>query len=334
MKVRLPPITGKITPEKRWILDGSRVLVDAVFAPKPIGRFLDILPLLTDKVIVYDPSVRNLRSWGFDEGRFRSLVDERIFIPLFAHSPSDFEPNDCITRKDLLPDSEFWGEYDSSISSDLEDDNLLTAISRVATVSQQTSGDLVFSLNWDVLISQILSSPIVAADRFENVWAYKFDKTIQDLSELSGRRVAAGGGALHKFLYRAIKKLPSELTVNDLKRLREERAARRFREWFSGALDRAMTTKKVTQVKPDEAIYMDFIDLAEKANKGINKAAEIAGVSISGAVGLFSTAMGYPAAGVGGTIGSTVVLPRLIKKVWGRFSPDNWVFVLMSLRRT
>ncbi len=160
-RVKLPGLKAALPPRLTWLGDINRLLLDPDLNPQHLGEMLDVLPFLTDAVVVVDPSPKNLRRWHYDVSRFSELVDHRVFLPLFSADKCGLYKTE-IERTDLFEDDEFWAEYESAIERDFEDAKFCHLAKRL----EVDPHDAAFSMNWDLINSQILNAPIVSAKRF------------------------------------------------------------------------------------------------------------------------------------------------------------------------
>lgn len=321
---KLPKLESYFPVEKKWIWRRDRILLDVSQSPNTLVGLFDVLPLVTDLLVVVDPSSANLKEWNYDLGRFSLLVKEKVFLPLFSSGTYTSLPY-ALRRKDLIQDPEFLAEYESVIEEDMEDDSFVQ-LSEAAGIDPQ---DAAFSLNWDLIASQLLNSPIVTSRNMRPLWEYKFRKTLRELGE--ARRVPLAvtkANVLRKFLYRVVESLPSNLSVTEILEFRKNHRSRNFREWFQMELSKASHAAKVTRIRFDEEIYRDFLDLVHQhESKGSKLSGTLTVVS-----GLLGTALAGSPAGAIPAITGPYAFPRILRRIWRKLGHNNWVFVLLDFR--
>jgi len=325
MKFRFEPILPDFPENMRWIYEGSKLYLDPFYSPSCYIEQLDVLPLLIDKIIVFDPSEGNLKTWNYPFDRFSSLVEERAFIPLFLDEEQGSPFETCIFRKDLLPDESFFGEYDKAIDEDLNDAEFVRIVESLNLDLDTTA----FSVNWDLIVSQVLMSPILTTDSLTVLWQYKFQKIIYDISAFSEiPESVMKSNVLRSFFYRTIERLPRDLSVDDILEFRSDRTAREFRKWFSNEINRIMTMSTVTEVSFDEELYRDFNELLGKYKDRIN----VVSGTVTGTVAAVVGILAGPLASLP-SVGGPLILPRIIKTLWRKLGPNNWVFLMLGLKK-
>ena len=333
MKVRIPHLRGRTE-----LLEGSKVFVDPAYSPQFFIERLDVLPLLVDKVMVYEPSKANLKKWNYPIERFCEFVREGIFVPLFIERPIDIDVNEkqCLFRTDLLEDFVFLREYDKAVSEDLEDREFEKLALNACGGNSKCVTDLIYSINWDIIVSQILETPIFINEDLKPLWKYKYEKTIRDISRITNTpELVDKSHIVKKFLYLKIHRLPMNLSIDEVKEFRKEKVATEFRRWLKEVFSRMVKEEEFKQVRPERDLLERFEELANT----YRRKTQITGALIGGAIGVALSSLGANFAGIPSTIISLLTLPlpyafiRIIRKMWKLFGPNNWVFLLLDLEK-
>ena len=318
------------------MIEGSKVYIDPAFT-KFCSDLLDILPLIVDRIIIYNPTNRNLRLWKYPEDRFYRLVDEKLIVPLFMEPVYDtnLENDKYLTRNELLDDYEFWYEYEKLIEEDLEDEEFKKVVQRIYRKNYDSKlFDITFSNNWNIIIMQIIESPIIMDSRFKPLLFYKFSKTLHDITNIIEiPPTVLKHTTLKRFLYCVLERLPRDLTVEEIISFRESKGAIRFRKWLEEEIIKALKAKKlIPSIRPYEEILRDFKELIDEYNKRIDTTAHVLSITLSGIVGM----IGGPIGGfltAASSLAGLLIFPKLLKKLWERFSPNNWIFLLLSMKK-
>ena len=331
VQAKLVPLKSPLPKRLEWLKEKEKILIDPSLIPENLAAILDTLSLVTDSVLVADPTIENLSKWRYNSHRFSQLVDKRIFIPLFADS-GIHSFSTAIERKHLLSDKDFLPEYDRAIEHDSEDDDFCS-LSQSLEIDPE---DAAFSANWDLIMAQLLSCPIFSAGKLRNLWEYKFRTGIADLTTIARMpEVPANVHLLTRFVHKALECLPSNLTVEEIDQFRKNRASKNFRFWFKEQLQSALDGRGTNKESLDYRVYREFTSLSRQYAGRSKK--------ISGTLSAMSTiaagAIGAMIGGVdGATLGSSISLagpyafPRILSRVWQKTSRRNWVFVFMELR--
>lgn len=326
MKFQFEPILPDVPENLRWIYEGNTLYVDPEYSPDYYIEQLDVLPLLVDKVIVFDPTRHKLRNWNYPLERFSSLVENQVFVPLFLHREEGFQYKTCISREDLLPDEFFFCEYDKAVDEDLGDAELVRIVESLGLDLHE----IAFSLNWDLIVAQVFRSPILITSNLEALWQHKFRKVIYDVSAVTDiPESVKKSNVLDGFFYRTIRRLPIDLSVDEILEFRNDKSARGFRKWFGDEINKTMKMSNITDVLFDEEMYRDFNELLSTYNKKMN----LASATITGIVAAVVGVLAGPLASLP-SIGGPLLFPRIIKTLWKKFGPNNWIFVVLDLKKT
>lgn len=310
------------------MLEGSKAYTDPFSLGNNISNRLDVLLLLLDRVFVTEPTKENLGKWNYDQSRFFSLVQERMFVPVYiANDPIEvFGGENYLIRKNIVEDIEFNSIYDAWTEEDSKD-RTFNRLARQACLIHETPLDVSFNLGWDLIISQMLVAPIVIGKRYENLLKYRIESSARDMIADNFRRDESTRDTVTKFLHRILNRLPSSLSIDDLKSFRRDGGARHFREWFRDAYSKAVETKKAIGIDIDEAMERDFNELVRQHSKrgsGISWA-------ITGSVAITSALFAGPLAGVMSATGSAI-LPKAVTSFWKRYGSRNWTYLIIRMK--
>jgi len=325
MKFRFEPILPDLPKNLRWVFEGSRLYIDPSYSPVNHAEQLNILPLLIDNILVFEPTEENLKTWNYSFEKFSSLVEKRVFIPLFLNKEEAIPYKTCIFREDLIPNELFFGEYDKAIDADLRDSEFV----RIAESQDLDSDVMAFSINWDLIVCQILRSPILTIDSLESLWRYKFQKTIYDIDAVSEiPESLKRSNVLQGFFYRSIERLPRDLSVDEILEFRSDRSATEFRKWFSNEIKKVMRMSTVTEVSIDEELLRGFNELLDKYKDKINLVSGTVTGVVAAVIGIFAG----PLASLP-SVGGPLVFPQIIKALWRKFGPNNWIFLMLKMKK-
>jgi len=324
MKFRFKPILPDLPENLKWILEGSRIYIDPAYFPFSCAEQLNVLPLLIDKILVFEPSKENLKTWNYPFEMFSSLVEEQVFVPIFLDKNDEVPYRICIYREDLMPNELFFGEYEKAIDEDLNDSTFI----QIAESMNLDPDIMAFSLNWDLIVAQILKSPILTTERLGALWLYKFQKMIYEINSITKiPESVKKSNILKSFFYRTIERLPSDLTVDEILEFRSDKAAREFRNWLSNEINKIMGMSKVTEVSFDEELYRDFTDLLDAYKDRIN----LVSCTITAIVAAIVGILAGPLASLPPIIGP-LFFPKLVKAFWKKYGPNNWIFLMLELK--
>lgn len=308
------------------------LLLDPSLGSRQFADIVDTLSLITDTIIIVDPSHQNLLNWKYDSRRFAKLVDHRLFLPIFP-STNDNPFSTGISRQNLLADPDFFASYEIAIQHDLEDDIFVALAERL----DLNPNDLAFNVNWDLIIAQLLGSPLMTPPPLLPVWQHKLQTSIRDLSAIATLPPEAKNAhVLTRFLHRVLNDLPSSLTTDQLLEFRKDDRSANFRKWFREQLEKGATSTHTSSLTLDDTIYRDFKNLAHAYAR---KAKTVSGTlttlsSIAGTV-IGAILGNVPGAVIGGLAPlASYPFQNTLHRVWRKRSPHNWVFVLMDIRST
>lgn len=303
-------------------LIGSRVYVDPSYAPSEIVPHLHTLPLLVDNVVVCDPTSANLREWKYPHDRFWALVKQNVYTPLFTKSSKRINDRG-LTRRDLIPDSSFVADYENAIEDDLHDDEFLARADKCNIDHREAA----FSLNWDLLISQRLKSGMLLLSRnLRGLFLYKIQKTGRTISHFTEAEREAVN--IVRFGCRIGLRSASSLPVDELIKLRKEKTAQHFRNWFGSTLGDAIAMRKITGIRPDQTLVDSYNELLNQHTQKANKVAAVSGIIVAGLAGIATG--GYAAIPVG--TAAELAFPRIMRFIWKKIGASNWVFLLADLK--
>lgn len=328
MKVRIPRLRGRTE-----LLEGSKVFVDPAYSPQFFIERLDVLPLLVDKVIVYEPSKANLKKWNYPIERFCEFVREGIFVPLFIERPIDIDVNEkqCLFRTDLLEDFVFLREYDKAVSEDLEDREFEELALDACGGNNKCVTDLVYSINWDIIVSQILETPIFINEDLKPLWKYKYEKTIRDISSITNTPELVDKSHIVKKFLLKIGIPPMNLSIDEVKKFRKEKVATEFRRWLKEVFSRMVKEKEFRPMSPERDLLERFKELANTYSKRTQTIGETIGITLSSLAASF--AIIPPTIIPLLTVALEYTFTRIIREIWKLYGPNNWVFLLLDFEK-
>lgn len=313
------------------VLEDSRIYVDPHYNPGFFVQKFDVLPFLIDHAIIYDPSKKKIERWGYNFERFLDFVEAGIIIPL---SPGDeflkeYPEKRQIVRSEVINTNIFFADYDRAVQDDLNDPGFLKiakSLSKGKVIDDLN--DVAFSLNWDLIVTSALHSPILYDDRQQTLWNYKIGTAIglapenNNLSEIEQMIV------LQKFLYRAIGKLPIHLPVDTILDFRRDNAAINFRKWLRDQVGIAMDAKKEIQIEIDEHLFQEFKELSNSYQKKSTRLGAVATGALAVSVGLVAGPIGGVA-----SLGGQLIFPSIIRKLQAKYSHNNWALLLVDIKK-
>lgn len=305
---------------KRKILEGSRIYVDPSYAPTTMKVKLDLMAFLVDKVVIYEPTRTNLIKWNYPQARFSEFVKHRVFVPLYVENPGESDADNYLTRKEILNDPDFFPQYEEAVEDDLEDNSFI----RLVRLHKRDPNDVAFNVNWDLIVAQAIGAPILTTSKLRSVWQYKIGKFMDTLEQPVAVR---HHDVLQSFLYRALDKLPVDLTVEDILQFRREKRAMQFRNWLNSQLQEAMRARRILKTSPDEELFRSFSEVVnEYTSKTSNVSATLTAITTALVALVAPQLAPIPA------ISGQYVFSSLVKTVWKRFGPNNWVFMMLSVK--
>jgi hypothetical protein len=327
-KVKAPKaVSGRVEA----IAGKSRILFDPELLSSTDVVQLDVLPLFFDRVLVPDPTGANLNRWGLDPVRLGLLADADIATPIATGSSplTEFLESRQLARKDILPDEEFYVLYERAVGEDQRDPRLEGLCSELSELMKRevTVDSLAFNANWDFLVSMALSAPIASSSSSRRLWEYKLSLIGEPPPPNAPTKETSAEAAV-SFLKEYTLKVPSQLTIDDLKNLRSEKVAHDFRTWFSETLFRARTADRIGGIDIAKSIVKEFDELLKQYET--RKGYAIAFGQAVVAVGL--SALIGPLGGVL-SVGSLPAWKILVSKAAVRWGSQRWVGIMTDFKR-
>ena len=165
--------------------------------------------------------------------------------------------------------------------------------------------------------------------RYEKLVNYKIRSSLRDFSKMPNlMSEEAYRDTVSRFLFRVLQRLPSSLSLDELKSFRKDKVARDFRKWLQTEFSRAILDKKITGRDLDEAMARDFLELTQSYSRIGSKLSW----TVTGGVTIASSILAGPFAGVATATGS-LILPKLVSMFWKRYGPRNWAYLLLALKK-
>ncbi len=327
-KIR-PPRSISGTRDIESKLGTGRILLDPDLLPGSGSTEFSVLPLLFDKLIVPNPAPDRITGWGLDSSRLRALAEAKMLVPLAAGDLplENFPPISQVTRSEILPDDEFYALYQRAVAADLEDPDFQSIVDEISRgIGHGIPKDVVaFDANWDFLLSLRLNAPVASNQAIQHLWSYKLS-SLGDPHQPGVPPLHESAKDLFAFLAKYTLRLPSSLTIDELRGLRKEAAARKFRVWFWTALSRARTRSSATGIAADELLLREFRELLSSHASRIERGAEIVTASVMAGVGLI---LG-PAEGIASAV-TYPVFKGLVSKAVAIWGPQRWMEVIAGL---
>lgn len=287
-----------------------------------------ILPLLIDQTLIYLNKNNPLHSSLIKS--CNDLINENIFTPVSIcenNLPDSLISPNCIFRDRFLDEALFTIEYEELIQKDYEDEKLklLFETSKLNKEPHPSFNKTVFSLNWDIIFSQIIGTPLILDSKLHQIFSYK-------CSELMGACYPQSLNYLLKiknFIGKINPVFPAGLDIDKIRQFRKERVAITFRNWLEENIANVYLNQEYGEILVDDYLVKEF----NKMSASYADKANLISYSISGALasvigGL--TTKSVIGTAVIGTLGTTVGYPfsKLLKKFWERNGPNPWVFLL------
>jgi hypothetical protein len=329
-KIRPPRLTNEAASIETKLGRGGRILVDPDLLPGSGALELSVLPILFDKVLLSNPDHTRILSWGLDQSHLSALAEQKIVTPIAAGEThlDNFPPNSQVTRTELLPDEEFYALYQRAVAADMEDPDFDSIVHETGrAIGHDVPKDVAaFDANWDFLLSLRLRAPVASSSASRRLWAYKLSslETFREPGAPSSHQDSARD--LSDFIVKYTLRLPSSLTIDELRAIRDDEVARKFRAWFHGALSRARTRSSVTAIGVDELLLREFRELLESHLSRIELGAGIVTASIMTGVGLIIG----PAEGIVSVV-TYPLFKRLVARAAARWGSQRWIEVITGL---
>lgn len=314
------------------VAGGSRILFDPEVLTSNDAVQFDVLPLLFDRVLIPDPTRFNVARWKLDARRLELLVAEDIATPIATGAAplSEFPTSRQLTREDILKDAEFFSLYEHAVAEDQKDPQVAQLCSDLSDRANRevTVESVAFNANWDFLVSMALRAPIASSSVFQSLWDYKLSMFGEPRLPNAPAKETSAEVAV-SFLKDYTLKLPSQLTIDDLKALRKENVARNFRNWFSEALSMARVSSKVDGIDVNKTMIKEFEELVKhreaRQNYAVTVGEALVAVGLSPIIGPLGAVVA-----VGATTPPFKLLASRAASHWGS---QRWIGIFTDVRR-
>jgi len=301
----------------------SKIYVDPFYFPN-FPEYVEPLALLVDKIFIYDPT-ELLISGKYPQSRFNEFVDEKIFTPIFISNPEQYklEISNYVMRKDIIEDYDFFPIYNLCIEADRRDRELLRIFDTFCSYSKEQIDDLIFSLNWDLIISQVLGAYCLTPSVLKPVWKHKFSLAFKE-EEIK---------LMKDFLINYTLDFPKNLSIYQIKKLREDNVSKKLRTWFK-EMYLKLENLKIESVEEINEVHLLLSEFREMLNNEKNKIKNYCnslGVILSTVLGI----VGIIVCPFISAISPLATLPvsKLIQKIWEKFGKNNWIFIIAELKK-
>tara|TARA_Y100000310_G_C20681497_1_gene816220 strand:+ start:1757 stop:2746 length:990 start_codon:yes stop_codon:yes gene_type:complete len=317
------------------LIDGYCIYINPTYVEN-FQSTIRIVPLLINKSLVYIN--KDNPNFSLIEPNIIDLAKEGYLIPTAIKETNlSKELNECKTviKQRLVDDALFSNLYCECIDSDYEDDDLRYLVKKSFDVSNEkefntTFSRLSFSLNWDIVLTQIIKTPILIDKRIKDIFNYKlkniFDcfytpQSINNLNEIK------------EFLSKVNPIVPSNLTIDQIKIFREDKACIKFRNWIEKTIYNVYDKEKFDKIKTDDYLIKEFNILSESYKTKNNLISYSLSGLAGGFVGGISTGS-IVSAGLTGLVTTPFgyALTKLCKNIWKKIGPNPWVFILQDMK--
>ncbi len=293
---------------------------------------IDTAALISDRVILVNPTVANLKFWEYPLKRFNALAKENLLIGIYlSEKPKHYEISGVhYARKDLIEDKLFFPDYDLAIELDSKDENLIELIQK--TYSEKTSieiEDYIYCLNWDLILAQVLNCPIISTTQQQSLWEYKVKQIFKEVSATQeSLRVKDDVNLAMKIILDTTKQLPSDLTEEQILTFRRNSASKNFREWFGTELSKALVAESITGISHEEQIHQRFDELVSSHKDSLMLRTIVSSIGVA-VINLLGFSPLTPVVPIAVNYG----LPKLLRSIWKKYSKNNWVFFLLDMKK-
>jgi hypothetical protein len=302
---------------------GYRVYVDPFYFQDTFYDYIEPLSLLADEIFVYDPTDW-LSSENYSQSKFKDFVEEEIFIPIY-NEPPDYEVPLYLTRAGIIGDGDFFYVYNEHLRDDFENDELNRFIKTVLpNQSKYSAEDIVFSMDWDMIVSQALNANSLITSELKPLWELKFSKIFSD-----GKTIA-----MRDFLINYTLKIPKDFTIDQIKNLRKDTASKGLRKWFETTYNKISTLEYHEDVDMNggEILLREFQEMLYVEDRRTQNFSKY-GAAISS---ILITIVGLsvdPAASIAGPM-LNLPVSSLIDRIYKKFGKNNWTFLLADIKNS
>ena len=305
------------------LIESYKVYVDPFYFQNSFSDYIEPLSLLADEVFVYNPT-NWLSSENYSQSKFKDFVEEEIFIPIY-NEPPDYEIPLYLTRDDIIGDGDFFYAYNEHLRDDFEDDELNRFIKTVLpNQSEYSAEDIVFSMDWDMIVSQALNANSLITSELKPLWELKFSKIFNEEKP----------NAMRDFLVNYTLKIPKDLTIDQIKNLRKDNASKGIRKWFETTYNKISTLESHESVdlNAGEILLREFQEMLYVEERRTQKFSKY-GATIPS---ILITIVGLSVDPVGSIAGpvSSPAVSYLIERIYKKFGKNNWTFLLADIKNS
>jgi len=326
MQIFLKSVNSKVylvIKMNKNLIESYKVYVDPFYFQNSFSDYIEPLSLLADEVFVYNPT-NWLSSENYPQSKFEDFVEDEIFIPIYNEPPS-YEVPLYLTRDDIIGDGDFFYAYNEHLRDDFEDDELNRFIKTVLPNQNEYSAeDIVFSMDWDLIVSQALNANSLITSELKPLWELKFSKLFNEEKT----------SAMRDFLVNYTLKIPKDFTIDQIKNLRKDTASKGLRKWFETTYNKISTLEYHEDVDLNgvEILLREFQEMLyaeERRTQNFSKyGAAIPSILIT-IVGLSVD----PAASIAGPMLNPPI-SSLIERMYKKFGKNNWTFLLADIKNS
>ena len=289
-----------------------------------------VIPLITNNSLISlnknNRNFKNLYNKTYD------LIEEGIFIPVSISEenlPDNLVNKKCILRKALVDESLFLQDYKKAIEKDYLDDNFKRLIQNEFQLKQRELtpkiSSISHSMNWNLIISQLLETPILSCNKFRNILNYKCNSIVRNYYYPQAMNHLPD---IKNFIKKLNPLFPANLDIDQIKSFRKDNKSVQFRNWLNHKLHDIYGKEKFDTIEIDEYLINEFNELSKSYSKKI----ELISIPLSGIFGgvVGGLLSGSPITGgaIGGLAGSTLGFPlsKIMNEIWKKRGPNPWVF--------
>lgn len=297
-------------------MKGSKIYFNPYYYPDKT-KLLRLCPLIVDKTLLYV----NKNNISSDILNLAELFqNEGFLIPVLISEetlPDSLKTSSCIFRKKLFDEKLFDKEYKQAIEEDQNDVEFKSTISNIQNSDTEFNtliDNISFPLNWDLIFMNTLNVPMYFPNNCKDVFLYKLEKLN---SQIYFPKRVINHINVTNFLEQINVIFPSDLTIDQIKKFRKQKAAINFRNWLERKLFNIEEKEDILRVK---YLVQEF----NKLSKSHEEHADFISASLGGIIGALNEGL------VGATIGSVAGygLSKILRSIWKIKGPNNWVFLL------
>lgn len=326
MQIFLKSVNSKVylvIKMNKNLIESYKVYVDPFYFQNSFSDYIEPLSLLADEVFVYNPT-NWLSSENYPQSKFKDFVEEEIFIPIY-NEPPDYEVPLYLTRDDIIGDGDFFYAYNEHLRDDFEDDELNRFIKTVLPNQNEYSAeDIVFSMDWDLIVSQALNANSLITSELKPLWELKFSKLFNEEKT----------SLMRDFLVNYTLKIPKDFTIDQIKNLRKDNASKEIRKWFETTCNKISTLefRGNIDINDGEILLREFQDMLYAEERKIQKFSKYGAAISSTLISIVGFSVN-PVVVIAGPVSSPTV-SSLIERIYKKFGKNNWTFLLADIKKS